>query len=460
MKLFRMSFRDLYLSILLAAVVAASLFATTTSAESLAERLSGKILLQVEKNGEAWYVYPETKERYFLGRPSDAYDVMRQLGLGISNADLSLIPEVGTNAKGNKALRQRLAGRILLQVESHGEAWYVHPDTQTREYLGRPEDAFKIMREHGLGIADLDLVSIPVASDSAPSNGVHGSEPDMAADLNDGLDGKRVALFNAINAERSRLSLSKYTLSHDLSQAAQAQADDMALKGYVDFVSPEGRRIDTFAVEAGYEARLLGQNIAQTNGDAAGIMSAWKDQGNTSYLNAISSQYEHVGIGMRTINGFDVYTVAFALSLESYFAQQTAGISDLDAVRDAMLERVNAERAQAGAAPLIISHLLNLAAQGHADDMYNRAYYAHESPEGTNALDRIRLTGYEPRIAAENIAKNQFSVKEVMDSWMASEGHRVNILDPELTEVGFGLSYGRTADGYAILWVQDFAQPE
>ncbi len=47
----------------------------------------GKIFLAVENNGEAWYVFPTNNERYFLGRPTDALAVMRQLGLGISEQD-------------------------------------------------------------------------------------------------------------------------------------------------------------------------------------------------------------------------------------------------------------------------------------------------------------------------------------------------------------------------------------
>lgn len=38
----------------------------------------GKILLQVENNGEAWYVGQDAK-RYFLGSPADAFKIMRNL---------------------------------------------------------------------------------------------------------------------------------------------------------------------------------------------------------------------------------------------------------------------------------------------------------------------------------------------------------------------------------------------
>jgi len=121
------------------------------------------ILLQVEQNGEAWYVDPTTLNRYSLGRPDDALSVMRSVGLGITNADLALIPTAGSGSTGNVSLKTRLSGRILLQVESHGEAWYVYPKTLERTYLGRPADALAAMSSLGLGITDANLATIPVA---------------------------------------------------------------------------------------------------------------------------------------------------------------------------------------------------------------------------------------------------------------------------------------------------------
>ncbi|MDP3964719.1 MAG: phosphodiester glycosidase family protein [bacterium] len=131
-----------------------------SSAATIAERASGYILLDVEHNGEAWYVWPTDLKRYYLGRPDDAFAIMRFLSLGITDADLAKIPVEGSGG-GDQALRDRLAGRILLQVEQHGEAWYVHPETTQRTYLGRPADAFDIMTRFGLGITADDLARIP-----------------------------------------------------------------------------------------------------------------------------------------------------------------------------------------------------------------------------------------------------------------------------------------------------------
>jgi len=122
-------------------------------AEDLSSRLSGKILLQVEDKGQAWYIDPVNKERAYLGRPDDAFKIMRELGLGISESDYG---------KFKNGASKTLAGRILLRVQAKGEAYYVFPDNLKLYYLGRPADAFKVMREKGLGITDEDLLKVPV----------------------------------------------------------------------------------------------------------------------------------------------------------------------------------------------------------------------------------------------------------------------------------------------------------
>ncbi|MFH0951193.1 MAG: hypothetical protein V1765_01835 [bacterium] len=174
----------------------------------------GKIMLQVERNGEAWYMSPSDGRRYFLGRPADAYAVMRKLSVGINNGNLTKIPvsldlmskadrdidndgladvlEKGllTNwqhpdtdgdgfndlqeVKGNYSpygkgrwvyddnFARVQSGKILLQVEANGEAWYIYPNNYKRYYLGRDVDAFGIMRGLGLGISNANLAVMPV----------------------------------------------------------------------------------------------------------------------------------------------------------------------------------------------------------------------------------------------------------------------------------------------------------
>ena len=131
---------------------------TSQAGPSLASRLSGKILLQVEDRGQAWYISPNHhNHRIHLGSPEEAYCLMRTLGLGISNKDLNKYFNNTINRFPN-----RLAGKILLAVEQHGEAYYINPDNLQGYYLGRPNDAYAIMKKLSLGITNANLQTIPI----------------------------------------------------------------------------------------------------------------------------------------------------------------------------------------------------------------------------------------------------------------------------------------------------------
>lgn len=129
------------------------------NAEDLSVKLKGKILLQVESHGEAWYVNSDSQKRFYLGRPADAFRVMREQGLGASNKDFD-------SFKGFAPAR--LSGKILIKVEDLGKAYYVNPVDFKMHYLGRPDDAFKVMCEQGLGVTNDNLNKIIIDEKSSP----------------------------------------------------------------------------------------------------------------------------------------------------------------------------------------------------------------------------------------------------------------------------------------------------
>ncbi|MBU4216762.1 PA14 domain-containing protein [Candidatus Parcubacteria bacterium] len=124
----------------------------------IATQLKGRILLQVESHGEAWYINPQTDSRFYLGRPADAFAIMRNQGLGISNKDFDAFKGVAPVG---------LSGRFLLKVEDLGKAYYVNPLDFKMYYLGRPSDAFELMRKFGLGISNANLNQVIVDRKSA-----------------------------------------------------------------------------------------------------------------------------------------------------------------------------------------------------------------------------------------------------------------------------------------------------
>ena len=119
----------------------------------LTDRLKGTILLQVEARGEAYYVYPKDSKRYYMANGNEAYRIMRYLGVGITNTDLNKV-------KTNKSFAKQHSGKIFLQVEAHGEAFYIDFDGNAH-YLKDGNAAYAIMRNLGLGITNSDLSKIP-----------------------------------------------------------------------------------------------------------------------------------------------------------------------------------------------------------------------------------------------------------------------------------------------------------
>jgi hypothetical protein len=135
----------------------------------LIAKVRGQILLQVQAHGEAWYIDPADSTRYYMANGSVAYSMMRSFGLGITTIDLNNIPSVDApqsmltapSSCASNALANRLKGKILLQVQEHGEAWYVDPRKCRKIYMKDGDAAYQIMRYLGLGITDADLEKIP-----------------------------------------------------------------------------------------------------------------------------------------------------------------------------------------------------------------------------------------------------------------------------------------------------------
>jgi len=121
---------------------------------NLSKRLGGRILLQVESRGEAWYVEPKTNKKHYMPNGQEAYNIMRDLGIGITNNDLNRV-------KKDNAFARRHVGKIFLQVEDLGQAHYID-FVGNVHYLKDGEAAYQIMRDLGLGITNDDLRKIDI----------------------------------------------------------------------------------------------------------------------------------------------------------------------------------------------------------------------------------------------------------------------------------------------------------
>lgn len=99
---------------------------------------------------------------------------------------------------------------------------------------------------------------------------------------------------------------------------------------------------------------------------------------------------------------------------------------------------MNGARVSNSLGPLTTDTRLTNAAQGHADDMSIRGYFSHTSPEGKTVGDRIHAQGYNYCWAGENIAMGYATPADAFAAWMASPGHKANMLSSQAQEFGLG----------------------
>ncbi|MET3575420.1 S-layer homology domain-containing protein [Bhargavaea ullalensis] len=116
---------------------------------------------------------------------------------------------------------------------------------------------------------------------------------------------------------------------------------------------------------------------------------------------------------------------------------------------------VNKERNQHGVAPLQEDSNLDAMAQLKAEEMAEKGYFDHKSPTYGHVNEMAAMFGYSFSRIGENIAWNQHSAEEVTADWMASKGHRANILDPRFTNIGAGFAMNKAGETY---WVQMFSK--
>ncbi len=264
----------------------------------------------------------------------------------------------------------------------------------------------------------------------------------------------RPDFLRLINADRARAGAPPLRLSEPLTRAAGEHAAEIARKGSLQTGSTE--EMHQRLKRVGYQPHSWTESLASSQGDPETVLRNWRRGDAAGYRELLASEVRDLGIGLNSLRGTTLYVFLFAVPEGDWFARGTAGVRDLDRVRAEMLARVNAQRKKAGAAPLSANARLDLAAQRHAEDMLARNFFAHASPEGKTVRDRVQTADYGWRAVGENIAEGQFSVDEVMETWMNSPGHRKNILDPNFKELGVGLALGPSGGRHRIVWAQAF----
>ncbi len=102
-------------------------------------------------------------------------------------------------------------------------------------------------------------------------------------------------------------------------------------------------------------------------------------------------------------------------------------------------ELVNAYRKANGLKPLTLNAALTDAAKAHSRDLAKWDRISHYGSDGSNPWDRVKRSGYNAKVAAENVGTGQAAIEEVFKGWQESPGHNKNLLLKDAEHMGIAL---------------------
>ena len=274
---------------------------------SLAQRLSGRILLQVEARGEAWYIDPLSQQRFFLGTADDAFSLLRSKGLGIRHSDVERYLRADR-------FPARLSGRILIDVGDRGQAYYILPQTLRAARLGTAQETYAVLRQTGLGITTRDLETIPVATvqiriptpvsvpetpllTPSPSLSPTSTPPSSLPSSSTPSGSLEQRTHEAINQHRISIGLSPLTWNETVADVARIHSQNMA-EGRVAF-GHDGFDGRFEQVDSRISLSRMAENVASNNFDdpVATAVRGWLNSPGHR-INIENGLYTQTGIGV------------------------------------------------------------------------------------------------------------------------------------------------------------------
>lgn len=136
-------------------------------------------------------------------------------------------------------------------------------------------------------------------------------------------------------------------------------------------------------------------------------------------------------------------------------------ISETSLFKDKVISLTNKQRVDNGNIEILKeSEMLDSSAEEKLQDMFDGQYFEHISPSGVGVGDLGYEVGYEYILIGENLAMGNFKDElSLVNAWMASAGHRANILNTHYTEIGVAVGKGIFEGKNIWMAVQHFGTP-
>jgi uncharacterized protein YkwD len=315
------------------------------------------------------------------------------------------------------------------------------------------------------------------------------------------------SFLELVNASRAQAGVKPLSFDGELLYSSGKHSDWMVAQDVFSHTGENGSSAGDRMKAAGYGATASGENIAYISGSGAATL----DQVDVQQLHAnlmnspghranlLSANFTEIGIGLTQgdYKGRPAVFVTenFGRPNATEAAEQDAvdsttppapspapipaptpaptpastevhpGVSALETY---LVELMNASRAEAGVKPLSFDAELVVSAGKHSDWMVAQDVFSHTGANGSSPSERVTADGYGWSATGENIAYisgsrastlDEADVQQLHANLMNSEGHRANILNPNFTEIGVGLTQGDYKGSAAVFVTENFGRP-
>jgi uncharacterized protein YkwD len=126
--------------------------------------------------------------------------------------------------------------------------------------------------------------------------------------------------------------------------------------------------------------------------------------------------------------------------------------ADPEVVEKQLLTLVNRDRTARGLPPVRLDRRLTEVARAYSREMADTGVVAHVSPRSGRVDDRLRRARIGVVLVGENVGRD-YSAAGAERGFMMSPGHRSNIIEPRMTEVGIGVARGRETGTMVPLFI-------
>lgn len=175
---------------------------------------------------------------------------------------------------------------------------------------------------------------------------------------------------------------------------------------------------------------------------------------------ATSSSMAHTQSSLRLklykLIGLSLLVIALFTLTTNFYAYALGGGVEANE----LISLVNNYRKENGLASLRLDPELTIAAEARVRNMLEEGYFAHTSPSGKKLDDWLGEAAYRYTIAGENIAYGYVEAQNVFNGWVASAGHRENLLRDSFTETGIASISGYYKGKIVTFTVQIFGNPK